>query len=69
MSHRVLKPEMKEPKGLFNDLSDLAEGCYYWAKNELHSLKESKVVWPERLGARKPLSCHVSQCASPSSAW
>jgi hypothetical protein len=34
MSHRILKPNMTEPKGLLTDLSDIAESYYYWAMNE-----------------------------------
>ena len=35
MSHRILKPTMTEPQGIFTDLSDIAEGYYYWVKNEI----------------------------------
>jgi hypothetical protein len=42
MSHRVLKPDMKEPKGLFSDLSDIAEVYFHWTKNKLCSQKEAR---------------------------
>ncbi len=35
MSHCILKTNMTEPKGLLSDLSDIAEGYFYWMKNEL----------------------------------
>ena len=35
MSHRILKTNMTEPKGLLTDLSDTAECYFHWAKNEL----------------------------------
>ena len=35
MSHRILKTNMTEPKGLLTDLSDIAEGYFHWAQNEL----------------------------------
>ena len=35
MSHHILKSGVPEPKGLLTDAVDLAERCWYWAKNKL----------------------------------
>ena len=35
MSHRILKLNTPQPRGLFNDISDMAESYWCWTKNKL----------------------------------
>jgi hypothetical protein len=61
MSHRILKPDMAEPRGVIADISDLTAGYFYWAKNELcgallgrrragvhHAIDDLENRWPEK---------------------
>lgn len=35
MSHRILKPDAPASRGVFSDVSDMAESYYWWARNSI----------------------------------
>ena len=43
MSHRILKTDIPTHRGVFNDMADMAESYWWWARNKLTSSFDGRI--------------------------